>query len=49
MRRIWITLTALCCLNAVLLSGCPIGPPFDADRIDTHGGSNGGNGSNGGM
>ncbi len=48
MRRIWIALAAICCLNAVLLSGCPISPALDGNRPDNHDGGNG-SGGNGGM
>jgi hypothetical protein len=50
MRRIWIALVAICCMNSVLLSGCPIGPAFDDNPHETggHGGGNGNGGGNGG-
>ena len=43
MRRIWIALVAICCVNSVLLSGCPIGPAFDANPHDSGDAGPGGN------
>jgi hypothetical protein len=41
MRRIWVVLWAICSMNALLLSGCPMAPPPDTEH-------NGGNGGGGG-
>ncbi len=41
MKRIWVVLLAICSMNAVLLSACPMAPPPETVE---HGGGNGGGG-----
>jgi hypothetical protein len=42
MKRIWLVLLAICSMNSLLLSSCPMGPP--PEGVEHEGGGGGGGG-----